>query len=69
MAVAALPAVLICPHNVHVLFLFWQATNIFLRKELIQGRKNNEFKSIKLLKNKVRCHLPHGTLLGVKRQH
>ncbi|GAB0187357.1 hypothetical protein GRJ2_001201000 [Grus japonensis] len=39
------------------------AANIFLRKEHIQGKKNNEFKSIKLLKNKVHRHLPRDTLL------
>lgn len=57
-AVMALPAVLVCPPTIHVLLLFWQAAHTFLRKEHIQGKKNNEFNSMELLKNKVCCPLP-----------
>lgn len=62
-AVVALPAVLVCPCTVHVLFLFWQAAHTFLRKEHIQGQKNSEFKSMELLKNKVLFPLPMITTL------
>lgn len=58
-AVVALPAVLVCPCTIHVLFLFWQAAHTFLRKEHIQGQKSSEFKSMELLKNKVLFSLPY----------
>lgn len=60
MAAMALPAALGCPPTIHVLFLFWQAAHTFLRKEHIQGKKNSEFNSMELLKNKVHCPLPSG---------
>lgn len=46
-----------CWSALALFMLFWQAAHTFLRKEHIQGKKNNEFKSMELLKNKVQCPL------------